>query len=164
MAAHAPTHTSLFSICLAWFVPALFISLCLCFVCVHNTLPSQTPIQSPSLGILRILSFSRERVLQLLFFDVDCRRCCVYALSLHMYVAMTTHPHSTHKEHTDSHTQHTHTQRCAHKWINWRAAWWPVTINEPLTSKKRVTAIYDDNNEQQSILSKRTLYTATLYI
>lgn len=58
-----------------------------------------------------ILSFSRERVLQLLFFDVDCRRCCVYALSLHTYVAMTKHPHSTH-------TQHTHTQRCAHKWIN----------------------------------------------
>lgn len=44
---------------------------------------------------------------------------------------------NTPTQHTDSHTQHTHTQRCAHKWINWRAAWWPVTINEPLTSKKK---------------------------
>lgn len=72
----------------------------------------------------------------------------------------------TNTQHTHSHTQQTRTQRCAHKWMNWRAAWWPVTINEPLKSNKKKgdSAIYDDNNEQQSILSKRTLHTATLYV
>lgn len=95
----------------------VYLSLCVC-VCLraHNTPPyflSNT--LSISFSSKNPLPF-RGRVLQLLFFDVDCRRCCVYALSLHMYVCgndntPTQQTHTAHTEHTlQTHTTHSHSE------------------------------------------------------
>lgn len=172
MAARTHTHThALYLRCLVSRLicpSSVYLSRC---VCTQGTpLPSSPPLLPLCLLLPLFGKISGNPTplhaaesITAVVFDVDCRRCCVYALSLHMYVCVSQWQH-THAIHTDTHTHtpNTHTWRCAHKWMNWSAAWWPVTINEPFTRIKRVPSAIDDYNNISTASSPKESHISNL--